>query len=181
MRKKFFRNKSQVWVETAIYTLIGLTIIAIVMSIATPQIEKMKEKAIISQTLEAMNNLDNEIIKVSQVNGNLKVVGFKITKGELRINSTGNKLTFVLENTKLKFSEVGKEVKEGNIYFLTEEYGKNYNVYIELRYNNTLDITFNGEEVNRVLHGGGGTYKIAIENVGDQSFKDKVHLDIRVI
>ena len=67
MVKKILRKKSkvaQVWVETAIYTLIGLTIIAIVMSVATPQIEKMKEKAIIGQTLEAMNHLNNEIIKI---------------------------------------------------------------------------------------------------------------------
>ena len=51
MEKKFFGIKSQVWVETAIYTLIGLTIITIIMSIALPQIEKMKEKAIITAAI----------------------------------------------------------------------------------------------------------------------------------
>ena len=30
-----------------------------------------------------------------------------------------------------------------------------------------LNFTFNGENKTRVLHGGGGSYKISIENVGD--------------
>ena len=125
MVKKILRKKSkvaQVWVETAIYTLIGLTIIAIVMSVATPQIEKMKEKAIIGQTLEAMNHLNNEIIKVSQVVGNVKKISFKLTKGKLEINSSENKLTYVLENTRLEFSENGTEIKEGDVYFLTKQW-----------------------------------------------------------
>jgi len=182
MEKKFFGTvKSQVWVETAIYTLIGLTIIAIVMSIATPQIEKMKEKAIIGQTLDAMNNLNNEIIKASQVSGNIKVVGFKITKGKLEINSTGNKITYVLDNTKLEFSETGSEVKEGDVYFLTEKYGKNFNVYMELRYDGVFNLTFNGGDKLGVLHGGGGAYEISIENVGDQPFEENTHIDLRVV
>lgn len=174
-------TSAQVWVETAIYTLIGLTIIAIVMSIAAPQIEKMKEKAIIAQTLEAMSNLNNEIIKVSQVSGNVKIVGFKITKGKLKINSTENKIIYILDNTKLEFSETGSEVKEGDVYFLTEEYGKNFNVYMELRYDGVFNLTFNGENKTRVLHGGGGQYKISIENVGDQPLESETHIDLKVI
>ena len=86
----------QIWVETAIYTLIGLTIIGIILSIATPEIEKIKERSIISQTIEALNNLDGEIQKVSQSEGNVKIIDFKITKGKLDINSKDKKIIYTI-------------------------------------------------------------------------------------
>ena len=91
-------KRGQIWVETAIYTLIGLIIIAIVLSIATPQIEKMKERAIIKQTITALNEFNNEIKNVEQAAGSVKIVFFKITQGKLEIDSKQNKIIYTLEN-----------------------------------------------------------------------------------
>jgi len=45
MLKKFLKkNRAQIWVETVIYILISLTIIAIILSMALPQIEKLRDK-----------------------------------------------------------------------------------------------------------------------------------------
>ena len=181
MRNILNRKKSQVWVETAIYTLIGLTIIAIVFSVATPQIERMKESNILTQTLDALNNLDNEINKVAQVSGNIKIINFKISKGKLIINSSTNNLTYVLENTPLEFSQNGTIIKEGNVYILTEEYGKNYNVYLTTSYPG-LDITHNDENtlLGKILHGGGTPYQILLENKGAENIDDPIQIDIRL-
>jgi len=175
------KRKSQVWVETAIYTLIGLTIIAIVFSVATPQIEKMKESNILTQTLEALNDLDGEINKVSQVSGNIKVISFRLSKGKLIVDTLNNNITYLLENTPLEFSQAGRNIKEGNVHILTEEYGKNYHVSLTLHYS-ALNITYNGVDsaTEEILHGGGAPYQILVENKGSSSANSPVQIDIRL-
>ena len=65
--------RSQIWVETAIYTLIGLAVIAIAMSAALPQIDKMKDRSIIKQTAIAMEIIDTKIVEAEQSPLNLRV------------------------------------------------------------------------------------------------------------
>lgn len=172
------RKKSQVWVETAIYTLIGLTIIAILLAIVTPQLEKMKERAILKQTLNALNEINNEIKKVELTSGTIKIIDFKISKGKLEIDPIKNILIYTLENTNLEFSQKGQRIKDGDITIETEEYGKGFNVVLELSYEN-LDITYNGNNEIGVLNGP-GSYRIQIENVGDNEIDSKTHIDFNV-
>jgi len=171
-------KKSQVWVETAIYTLIGLTIIAIVLSTALPQIEKIKERSVVKQTYNALIELNNEIEKVEQVAGNIKVVYFKISKGKLEIDSSEDKIIYILENTNLKFSEPGKRIEQNNIILETQEYGRRYNVILELDLNPNLDLTYNGEDKSKVLHAGASPYKILMENLGE--VEERVGIDFKV-
>lgn len=169
-------RKGQIWIETAIYTLIGLTIIAIVLSIATPQIEKAKERAIVTQTADALNLLNNEIQKVEQTAGTVKVVNFKITKGKLDIDSKNNKLVYTLEDTKLEFSQENQTIQEGDLYLLTEKSGRSFDISLELRLDG-LNVTFGGDKKSQVLHGAGTPYKIRIENVGDNDIGEDTHID----
>tara|TARA_Y100000310_G_C20499586_1_gene723277 strand:+ start:20 stop:556 length:537 start_codon:yes stop_codon:yes gene_type:complete len=168
--------KGQIWVETAIYTLIGLTIIGIILSIATPQIEKIKERSIISQTEDALNQLNNEILKVEQTEGSVKIILFKITKGKLDFDSQNNKITYTLENTKLEFSEEGIEIKQGEITYKTEKTGKRFDVSLDLDYE-SLDLTFSGEDKLKTLRGAGTPYKIRIENLGAEDFDSPINID----
>ncbi len=183
MEKRFLKKNSlgQVWIETAIYTLIGLTIIAIVLSVATPQIQKMKERAIIKQTITALYELDKEIKNAEQTGGTVKIVQFKITRGKLDINSEEDKITYTLENTKLEFSEEGKEIEEAGLTFKTEKYGRNFNVILELDYSSTIDITYNGNPLEtKTLQGGGSFYNIQIKNLGADGIDDKTQIDFEI-
>jgi type II secretory pathway pseudopilin PulG len=130
------QKKGQVWVETAIYMLIGLSIIAIVLSVATPQLQKMKEKGVVRQTIEALNSLNKEILEIENSPGSRRIIQFKLTQGKLIINPEHKNITYVLGNTGLKLTEPGVEVKEGDLYFLTEEYGKNYKIWVIMRLKN---------------------------------------------
>ena len=170
------QKKAQVWVETAIYTLIGLTIIAIVLSIATPQIEKAKERGIISQTEDALNILNNEIQEVEQTAGSVKIVNFKITKGKLEINSNNNQTIYTLENTKLEFSEEGQAIKIGEILFNTTKSGRSFDVSLILPHEG-LYITFNEKSKLKTLHASPTPYNIKIENVGDNELGEPTHID----
>ena len=165
----------QIWIETAIYTLIGLTIIGIVLSVISPEIEKIKERSIISQTIDALNNLNVEIQKVEQSEGNVKIIDFKITKGKLDIVPKDKKIIYTLENTKLEFSEEGQQIKQGDILLKTEKIGKRFNIILELSYNN-LDITFDEDDKLKTLHGSPSPYKLKIVNVGNK-IGDKIHID----
>lgn len=169
-------RKGQIWIETAIYTLIGLTIIGIVLSIATPQIEKAKERSIISQTSDALIQLNNEIQKVEQSAGSVKIVNFKITKGKLEIDPANNRTIYTLEDTNLQFSEEGEKIKEGDLYVVTNKSGRRFDISLELVHEG-INVTFNNKNALKTLHAASAPYKIRIENVGDNEFGEPIHID----
>ena len=157
------KNKAQVWVETVIYVLIGLALIAIVLSMAIPQIEKVKDKGIIEQTVTAMETLNNKIIEIEQAEGNTRVVSFKIAKGNLEIDGENNLIKYVMEDTKLKLSEENTETKQGNIILRTEKKGSKFIISLIMEYKN-LDIEYDGGDINKILSAASTPYKIIIEN-----------------
>lgn len=178
--RKFCLSKlGQVWIETAIYTLIGLSVIAILLSLATPQIDKMKDRGTIQQTITALGNLDSQITDASDTAGTIKVVPFKISKGKLNFDPLSDRIVFVFENTRLKYSEVGSRIPVGDLFVETQTIGKRFNVFIELNYAN-INLTFSNGENNLTLHPGATPHNIQIENVGDQGPTDKIHIDLRV-
>jgi len=155
---------SQIWVETAVYTLIGLALIAVIITMANPQIQKIKDKTIIEQTISAMNVLDDKILEVQQSEGWIGKVVFKIAKGRLEIDSVNNSIRYVLEDTKLELSEPGVEIKQGNIILKTEKSGARFNIILLMRYN--IDITNKNNEDIKILQEGATAYNILIENKG---------------
>lgn len=159
-------RRSQVWVETAIYTLIGLTLIAVIISMATPQIQKIKDKALIEQTISAMKEIDGKILSVQQTENSRGKVIFKISKGKLEINSVDDTIKYILEDTKLELSEPGVEIPEvgGRIILKTEKTGARYNIILLMNYN--LDIINKNNEDVRILQAGATPYNIFIENKG---------------
>ncbi len=174
--------KSQIWIENVIYILIGLTIIAVLLSLAYPQIEKIKDRGIITQTLSAMDVLDKKISEVEEAEGSIGKVIFKIAKGRLEINSGGDSIKYILEDTKLELSEVDFPIEQGNFILLTERYGGRFKVSLERKYDN-LNITFEGSEKLGVLQAGNVPYNIFIENKGDNdvSAGEPTHLDFSVV
>ena len=172
--------KAQVWVETVIYTLIGLTIISIILAMVMPQIDKMKDKAIIEQTVVALNNLDTKISEVGQAPANSRVVNFKIGKGKLEINSVNNSIKYILEDTKLEASEPGIEITQGNIILLTEKIASRFRISLTMNYNN-LNIINENEEPIKTLHAGATPYKISIENKEVSTTTEDTTIEFSVI
>ena len=50
-------KRSQVWVETVIYTLIALTVIGLFISFAKPKIEEIQDKAIVEQSVAMLEDI----------------------------------------------------------------------------------------------------------------------------
>jgi type II secretory pathway pseudopilin PulG len=171
--------KGQIWVETAIYTLIGLTLISIILSVAIPQVQKIKDRSIITQTSDSLLQLNDQIHEVSDVAGNIRVFYFSFEKGTLLINSTSDRIMYELEDTNYKFSEPGQIVPYGAITYKTVAHGKKYVITLDIDYNATLDITYKKTNENKLLHP--GIYKIKMENVGDNPAGQPIHLDFDLV
>lgn len=161
------QKRGQAWVETVVYTLIGLTIMGIVLGIATPRIKQMTDKAIIEQTMVAMNELNQKVIITQSTEGQTRKIDFRIKKGKLVIGAEQNKISFVLENTGLEYSEVGAEISQGDITVLTEENGKKYNINLVLDYAGTYNVQFDSTDTDKILTQAPTAYQLLIKNMGN--------------
>ena len=172
------KNKAQVWIETAMYTLIGLVIIGVVLGIATPSIDRYKDEIVLEQTVTAINSLNEKIIEAADSgSGNRRLIPeLRIKKGKIDIDSTGNSINYVLEESRLEYSEPGVEVNQGDIIIKTEERGRRYDIYLSLSYDD-IDLMYNGEEQNKTFHPVATPYKIFVENNGTIGNKVKINIE----
>jgi hypothetical protein len=173
--------KSQIWIETVIYTLIGLVIIGVLIAIANPQIEKIKDRSVLKQTMDAMDIMDTKISEVEQSAGAVGIVNFKISKGKFLIDGENNNLLYTLEDSRLEFSEVGEVIKEGNLLITTEKHGNRFNVIIKRDYSSLIDIVVAGNsDAKKLLQPGAVSYKIYIENKGQDTVDSLTKIDFKV-
>ena len=59
-------KKGQVWVETVIYTLIAFVMIGAVLAFVRPKIEEFQDKAVVEQTISALEDINSVILAVVQ-------------------------------------------------------------------------------------------------------------------
>jgi type II secretory pathway pseudopilin PulG len=172
------KRKAQIWVETVIYTVIGLAIIGIVLAIATPAINKYKDEVIIEQTITVLEDLNSEILDAKYYGlGNKIPFEFRIKKGSISIDSKLDKIVYVLEESGLKYSEVGERVDDyGSVIIETNERGSKFDIILSLEYDD-INITYKGKEQEKVFSSATTPYKIFIENSGPTG--EKIQVDIQ--
>ena len=172
-------KKAQIWVETVIYTLIGLALIGLVLAIATPRINEFRDKAIIEQTIDALNIFDSKINEILSAPGNIRIIEFNMRRGDLYFNTTENKILYVMEDSRVIFSEPDVEISLGRINVTTTEGTKRHTVSLLLDY--SYNLTFNGIDGETVKFSGVSVpYRFSVENKGFQEV-GKINIDIREI
>ena len=102
--KQLGDKRGQIWVETVIYTLIGLAIIGLVLAAAKPKIDAKKDEIVIEQSIEALNNINNKIYEVQRAEGNRRGVELTVGKGKFVIDIEGDKISWVIESS-FEYSE----------------------------------------------------------------------------
>lgn len=155
-------NKGQVWIETVLYTIIGLAIIAIVLALVMPKINQSKDEVSVEQSISAMQSLDSKINDVSQQQGDIGKVEFTVGRGYLDINATNSSLTFVINDLSSLYSQPGVPITDGDIQVLSEKGQKYDSVYLTLNY--AYNITYGGQNVDKVLFAAPVPYEIYIQN-----------------
>lgn len=162
------QKKSQVWIETVIYTLIGLAIMGLIIAVMTPKINQMTDKTILIHSTESLTNLNQQIFEVLTSAGNQRQALLNIKKGEYVIDSLNNSIYFLLKSTGLKYSQPDFLFNQGEVDVLTIDKGnKKYDVYLFLNYS-SLNITFNNKKINKQLTSSPTAYKILIQNQGNK-------------
>lgn len=161
-------KKAQIWVETVIYTLIGLSIIGIVLGIVKPAIEERQDTISIKQSIETLNYLDGKVSEVvSTGTGNTREVNLKIGKGKMIIDSRNESIMILIEKTKSQLSEPGQEILVGgNVKAITIAKGKTYDVALKIDYKNKLNLTYKNQDSEQILQQASIPYDIWIKNNG---------------
>lgn len=171
-------KKGQIWVETVVYTLIGLVIIGIVLAVATPAVSRYKDEIVIEQTIAALNSLNEKILETAETSGNKRIVEFRIKKGKLILDCTAEKIKYVLEESGLEYSEPGAEVRQGDIIILTEKKARKNDITLSLDYSGKeIDLTYNKNNGEKTLNQAPLPYKLNIENLGPTT-EEKTQVDI---
>lgn len=164
-------RKAQIWVETVIYTLIGIAIIAIALAIITPKINEFRDRAVIEQTVNSLGAIDSRIDDVvSGGNGNVRIVEFRMKKGELYVDKEKETIYYFLENSRSVYSEPGENVDFGRIKIRTDETEgtKYHDITLSLNYS-SFDINFDMLENPFRLTESTIPYRLRFENEGFSS------------
>lgn len=168
------KKNGQVWVETVIYTLIGLAVIGMLLLASKPKIEEMKDKLVIEQTIKSISTISDKIYEVQMAPGNRRVIDLKISKGKFYINSTANEIGWRIESN-YKYSQLDSVVDLGNMKVLTTE-GAPYLVKISSAY--TINLTLGGKEIFDEVEASPAPYKMTIESRGIASGQNLINVDI---
>jgi len=160
-------KKGQVWIETVIYTLVGLGLIGVVLAFITPKINEYRDRAVIDQTIQSLNVVDAKASEVLQAPLNTRVVEFTLKRGTLTLNATNETIFYTLEDSHVIYSEPDEVTNIGRIAVLTKEGKKTHTVTLGLSYSFDLDYQDNGTA--RVYSAAATPYKFSFEHRGFSS------------
>lgn len=161
------KNKNgQVWIETVLYTLIGLVLIGLVLSYAIPKLQATQEKTIIEQTISSLRVIDQSIQSaVNLGSGNVRLYDLSIKKGLFKVSGTSDSIEFSLRDTTKPYSEVGIPIDFGKVNVVTQEENGEFVTYLILNYSGSFELIPEKGELS--LSGSPAPYQIrfAYENV----------------
>jgi len=170
-------KRGQIWVETVIYTLIGITIIGIVLGVAKPKIDEKRDELAIEQAIESLDKINSKIIEVSTIAGNRRIAIVKIGKGELVINGAEDVISWELP-VSFEYSEVSIPIQVGDLNITTTQRGSEFSVLIEKKFNS--DILYNEGNGIQPFSTTPTPYNLIIENKGrPPTPNSKVMINIR--
>lgn len=164
--KRVKSKRSQIWIETVIYTLVGLIILGLVIGLAKPKIDELKDKAVIDQSINMLNGIDQTISNVRYIEGTSTPIDIKIQRGNLIINSKEDYIEYILDDSNSKYSEPGQETSTGFIKILTVKKAKTYSIQLKINYSDSVNITWEDKDIIKNLQPSPISYHIVISNKG---------------
>lgn len=157
-------KRAQIWVETVVYTLIGLALIGLVLTIITPKINELKDRKVIEQTIDSLNAIDSKINEVLSAPGNVRIVEIELNKGEIYFDNANDLIRFELSESKSLFSEPDVEVFFGKVKVKTTEGVKRHKVELFLEYG--IDLKNEDGDGLKKISQASVPYRLSIENRG---------------
>ncbi|MBM3234040.1 hypothetical protein FJZ19_03010 [Candidatus Pacearchaeota archaeon] len=163
-------KKGQIWIETVIYTLIGLALIGIVLGFVKPAVDEKRDSVAVTSSIEMLNNIDGSIEEVRYVAGNSRPVEIKMSKGKMIVDSENDSIVILIEDSVYAYGQPGSEINaSGNVVVLTTQKGNKYTIRLFLNYKDKLNIKYNGKESSYTFQKAQTPYKISITNTGTKN------------
>ncbi len=163
--KSSLNKRGQVWIETVVYTLVGLAILGLLLAATKPKLDKMKDESLINQAIESFGVINEKIYEAAQTTGMRVKYNLEIGKGVFSINATDDSLYWTIPSS-LKYSEEDIEVSIGTTMTVKTTSADPWLVEIKMPYN--FDIKYNSEDENKEFIKSGTPYVFTIENEGSQ-------------
>ncbi len=170
----------QIWVSAILYSALGIVIIGIILGIALPLVNNMRDRNTHIQTKEVMSTLNKNIMDViNEGPGSKRYLSpVTIEKGELDINTNSTPSVYWRFTTKNKLMEPGIIFNEGDLQIQLEEQATvgEYKLEIWVEYPNIRLELVPGLNSPFI-----GTYSMIIENsgYGEGSDKPTILIDIK--
>jgi hypothetical protein len=158
-------KQGQVWIETVIYTLVGLALIGFVLSLSLPKINEYRDKSVIEGTLASFDKIDEKLNQVLSAPGNIRIIDLILKRGTLTFDAEHNSIVFELEESSSVFSEPGITTRIGRVNVTTEQTGKKYSVLLVLPVTGDL-VLKDSNESSKKLAPAAIPYKLSFENLG---------------
>ena len=165
------RKLAQIWMETLLYTVVGLAIIGAVLSFAIPKLEQNKERAIISEQISTLKILDALVLDLANAPaGNTRIYSVSIDRGVLTIDGVKNAIYFSIPEIGVKYSEESVVVRDGRVSVLTSSAGKKkYTIDLSTSYDiSGINLTVDGHDNTMELTPAPTPYTLQIAK--EQSF-----------
>lgn len=146
------KRRGQIWVETVIYTLIGLSLIALVLAFVMPRINEARDRAVIQQSIDSLETIDNRVFSlIDSGEGNIRNVDLTIGRGKFFVDAENDRLYFVIGGVGEPYTEPGAEVPIGGVQILTTEVQKGYEVNAGLDYSNIIDFKYGPDVTDEII------------------------------
>jgi hypothetical protein len=158
-------KKGQVWIETVLYTLIGLTLIGLALGFIMPKINEARDKVLVEQAINSLSALDEKVSEAVQRGaGNIRQVEFSMKRGDLEINGIGDEIKLTITGLSKPYSQPGVEIAVGRVKILSIAEQKTSSVFLTLSYQ--ANLTYDGKDQTRKFSAASIPYKFFIENKG---------------
>ncbi len=174
MVKKFFKNnhRGQVWIETVIYLLIAFVMIGLVLSFVRPKIEESRDKGIIEQSIQMMNEIDNIILTIGSP-GNQRLIEAGIKKGSFIVDGENDTLQFKIQST-FVYSEPDEVIQIGKVLVKTEEQTRYNLITLVSNYSQIYNITYKEKDEVKTFNSASTFYRLLISNEGIDSDSETI-------
>lgn len=161
------RSRGQVWIETVIYTLIGLILIAMTLAYLMPKINQSNDRSAVEQSIEALNLLDQKVIEVTTgAAGSSRIIPeFLIKRGSLSIQPESDTIIFVIEGLGTAYSEPERDITRGRMILRTEAFQGKYRTMLTIHY--TFDLTYASGTTTKKFTPAATPYQFSITNVNN--------------
>lgn len=170
-------KRSQVWIETVVYTLIAFVILGAILGFAKPKIEQLQDKSVIEQSIKILEDMDSIVEEVKTVSGNKREIELNIKKGSFNIDAENDRIIFEIES-KYTYSEPGIPIKKGNMEIYNNKIGKINKINSTIDYAAKYNLTLNDEDKQELLAKSSAPYKLFISNEGKENNLAKINFEI---